>query len=976
MPIHSDFYQIPKIPRPSDPQQVEHTLSRLKHPRLQTLIGQDSTAQALIEALTGNSPYLAGLVIREPDTLYSALESGPNKALQQATQQLESIPPASEKEVMARLRQVKRQSALTIALADVTGLWPLEQITKALSDLASICLDFAIDSLLLQAAARGDYQPADPQIPTKDSGIIILGMGKLGASELNYSSDIDLIILYDPSRLPYQGRRTTQQFMTGFARDLTRLMEERTGDGYVFRTDLRLRPDPSSTPLAVPLPAAFAYYESTGQNWERAAFIKARPVAADRVAGEDFLHEITPFIWRRSLDFYSLDDIKSIKRQIDARHGPFTPDLLGHNLKLGNGGIREIEFFAQTQQLIWGGRNPGLRTQSTCNALFALAEEEIITTTEAEELSESYRFLRQVEHRIQMTNDNQTHSLPQDETGFSSLATFLGYDTPEDFRQQLHNHLQRVKQHFATLFEEDAGLGSDGNLVFTGTDDDPDTVKTLQEMGFADPGMVIQAIRDWHYGNARATRSKRAREVLTEITPRLLQALSRAVHPNAAFRKFDEFLHDLPAGVQIFSLFHANPALMDLVADIMGGAPNMAERLAKHPDLLDAVLSGDFLGPLPDRETLTEHLRQSLKLADHPEARLYTIHRFAEEYRFQAGIHLLRYISPLDIIQTMLSDIADISLAALLETISAEFTETYGHIDGASLAIIALGKLGSQELTFGSDLDLILVYGGGESSESSDGEKQLSRTSYFLRLAQRFVHNVTSQGPDGRLYELDLRLRPFGEDSAIATPLEGFADYYTQHAWDFERMALTRSRVIVGPDWIKQKLESIIHTELTQPREQEALKNTIRDMREKIFQKHPVKKPWRVKYVRGGLTDIAFIVQYLQLLHAHNHPDILATGIPASIQALERHGFLSADQSALLQEAQRAQTTIQAGLRMAAASSDFDPDTASGGLKRLLLHLTALESIEIVEATLVEIQQKVHKLFLEFFEPQSSGDTS
>ena len=390
------------------------------------------------------------------------------------------------------------------------------------------------------------------------------------------------------------------------------------------------------------VPAALAYYESVGQNWERAALIKARPVAGDRAAARRFLRELQPFIWRKNLDFAAIQDIHSIKRQINAHRGGGKIAVEGHDIKTGRGGIREIEFFAQTQQLIWGGRLQELRVGPTCEALRRLAGAGRIDPATAAQLIDDYRFLRRLEHRLQMVDDAQTHALPSDRAGIERIAVFLGYSDTEAFVADLRAHLASVERHYAELFEQAPTLAGPGNLVFTGADDDRETLRTLSQLGFAEPATVSALVRSWHHGRLRATRSQRAREILTELVPELLRIFGATPHPDAALRRFDQFLSHLPAGVQLFSLFHANPGLLALVAEIMAGAPRLAERLAQYPALLDSVLTQGFFAPLPDLAGLAAELDQVMMGVRDFEETLDRLRRWAGERRFQIGVQLLR----------------------------------------------------------------------------------------------------------------------------------------------------------------------------------------------------------------------------------------------------------------------------------------------------------------------------------------------
>ncbi|MGE5147768.1 MAG: bifunctional [glutamine synthetase] adenylyltransferase/[glutamine synthetase]-adenylyl-L-tyrosine phosphorylase, partial [Candidatus Eiseniibacteriota bacterium] len=564
--------------------------------------------RALLEAVFGNSPFLTRCLLRDLALFRDWLVVGPDEAWRRMIEETRALtgPDQPRDALKAALRVARRRAALLTGLSDIARLWSLEQVTARLSEFAEFALDRASESLLTAAAASGLFTLDDSDRPIAHSGFIVLGMGKLGGRELNYSSDIDLIVLYDDERMRPPDPSRLQQGLVRLTRDLVQILEERTGDGYVFRTDLRLRPDPGATPLAISVIAAETYYESMGQNWERAAMIKARPVAADLEAGEAFVSMLRPFVWRKHLDFAAIQDIHSIKRQINAHRGGGRIEIPGHNVKLGRGGIREIEFFAQTQQLIWGGRIPTLRQSGTCDALRALAAGGRIADRVAEEMIDSYRFLRTVEHRLQMAEDQQTHALPTDDAGLAALAAFMGYPGADPFIRDLEGHLRRVERHYAELFEEQPALGPSGNLVFTGGEHDPETLATLAKLGFTDTGRVSSVVRAWHHGRYRATRSQRARELLTELMPALLAALAKTADPDTAFVRFDEFLHGLPAGVQLFSLLYQNPGLLDLLAEIMGSASALAQHLSRRPSLFDAVLTAGFFEKLPDRDGLAE----------------------------------------------------------------------------------------------------------------------------------------------------------------------------------------------------------------------------------------------------------------------------------------------------------------------------------------------------------------------------------
>ena len=879
--------------------------------------------RALIAAVCGNSPYLGQSLTRELPFLRRVATDGYDAAFAELLRGVEADG-AEERDtdrLMTTLRVAKRRAALLIALADITGRWTLEQVTGALSDIAETSVRLAANHLLRRAAEAGTLTLPEPQRPWVGSGLIVLAMGKLGARELNYSSDIDLIVLYDDAVVQTPQPDKLARTFIRIARDLVRIMDERTRDGYVFRTDLRLRPDPGATPLAVSVSAAEIYYGSVGQNWERAAMIKARPIAGDPEAGRQFLRILEPFVWRRNLDFAAIQDIHSIKRQINAHKGHREVTVNGHDIKVGRGGIREIEFFAQTQQLIFGGRDTRLRIAPTLLANKALCAVGRVPPAAVEELEEAYRFLRRVEHRIQMIDDRQTHQIPADDAGVAHLAAFLGYDDPQAFRDDLLARLGRVEDRYAELFEEAPSLSGPGNLVFTGTDDDPGTVETLRGMGYRDPSRAISVVSTWHRGRYRSTRSGRARELLTELVPTILNELAKTPAPDEALVKFDGFLGRLPAGVGLFSLFIANPWLLALVAEIMGTAPRLAETLSRNPSLLDAVISPDFFDPLPDRAGLEAEYRRILAGARDFEDALTLSRRWTNDQRFRAGAHILRGITDGDRCGPFLADLADVVVPELARRVEEEFAARHGHIPGGAWVVVAMGKLGSRQLTITSDIDLIVVYEAPPEVRTSDGARPLAPNEYHIKLTQRLTNAITAPMADGRLYEVDMRLRPSGNAGPLATSLEAFTGYQAKDAWTWEHMALTRARVIGGGGGggtaaLAGKVEAAIRAVLTRPRDPDKVLRDVADMRRRIDKEFGTDNPWNLKYARGGLIDIEFAAQYLQLRHGHDHPEILSIGTATALANATAAGLLAPEVGAELVSTLRLWRRVQGFLRL------------------------------------------------------------
>ena len=927
-----------RLPHPHDPERRAVAWARWCE---KTERPDDPGAVALLDALFGNSPYLTETALQNPAFVTDLWRQGPEPILAALAVELRAVRamalegglPAA---IATTLRRLKRRVALAVAVADIAEVWSLEKVTGALSDFASGCLDALTDSILLQLARDGQLAiGTDPEA----AGFTVLGMGKLGAGELNYSSDIDLILLYDRDAPDLAGNDQISRHFVRGARLLVQLMSETSADGYIFRTDLRLRPDPGSTPLAMSVQAAELYYESVGQNWERAAMIKAHPVAGNRAVGEAFLADLRPYIWRKHLDFAAIHDIHSIKRQIDAHRGGGTVKVFGHNVKLGRGGIREIEFFAQTQQLIFGGRDPSLRLRGTCETIRALSATGHVSPAAAAELIEAYGFLRRVEHRLQMVDDRQTHSLPADEAGVAAIATFLGYPDSATFQHALLRRLRCVEGHYAHLFEEAPSLaGPGGNLVFTGTDDDPGTLESLRAMSFRDPSAAAGIVRRWHHGRYRATATARARELLTELMPGLLKELGATAAPDQALLNLDLFLQNLPAGVQLFSLFKANPALLELVAAIMGSAPGLAAHLARRTILLDSVLSPDFYRPLPPVSEMTADLAGVLGRVDHDQDILDLARRWANDRRFQIGVQQLKHIARPAQAGLAYSDVAAATISALCDRIEQRFADVHGGFRGQRLAVLGLGKLGSREMSATSDLDLIFVYDIPPDLETSDGAQPLSPIQYYTRLSQKIVTALTAHTNEGALYEVDMRLRPSGRAGPLANSLEGFETYHAQSAWTWEHMALTRTRMIHGPPGLVDRLADIVKTTLCQPRDADALVRDVADMRDRIARHAPAKSAWDFKHLPGGLFDIDFVAQYLALRHAAARPDLLDPHPAEMLRRMAEAGLIERSDAESLRATRTLLSDVQSLLRLTLNGDEaaFDETSAPEGQRRLI----------------------------------------
>ncbi len=938
-------------------------------------IQDDGQWRSLMDAVFGNSAYLSDLLFELPATFMAFAKSGPDVCVERltagVTQDVEVAVAGTEiAAAMVGLRRAKADAALLIALADISGIWSVDRVTAALSDFADACVRRALRVLLLQAHARGHLKIADPSNPEVDVGYAVLGLGKLGGRELNYSSDIDLFVFYDENRLPYVGKKSPQEFAIQLTKDLTQHLQERTAQGYVFRTDLRLRPDPGSTAIAVSREAAQVYYESYGQNWERAAMIKARAIAGDMSAAAAFIHDLQPFIWRKSLDFYTIQDIHSIKRQIYAHKGGGTVEVAGHNIKLGRGGIREIEFFAQIQQLIWGGRFFQARPSQTLLALDALASLGFVAPTVRDDLTAAYRYLRKLEHRLQMIADEQTQTLPADLGKLAQIAAFMGHAELQPFMAEVERILRTVEIHYAGLFEDSPSLAVDGNLVFTGTEDDPDTIATLKRMGYQNPATVAQTVRGWHHGRTRATRSDRSRQLLTEVMPGLLSALGKTAQPDAAFARFDQSLSVLPAGVPLLSMFHANPSLLDLVAEIMGDAPRLAEHLSRSPALLEYVLAPEFYFPVGDLRVLQSDLERILAASESFEATLDSCRRWTNEQRFRVGVQALRrMIDPLQAAEHFTA-IAEATILGLAPRVSDEFVNQFGEVPGGSFAILGYGKLGSFELTPTSDLDLVVIYEASMDGRSAGGAKSLPAPAYFIRLTQRLITAFTLLTREGTLYALDLRLRPTGETGPLACSMEAFEKYHAEDAWTWEHMAMTRARTIYGPPALKSKIEASVRSVLARARDPVALVYAVADMRARMRREQTDGGLWDLKRARGGLIDAEFILQYLLLRHASVRP---ASARPAEILAsLAAAGALAKEDAEVLKAGIFLWSRLQVMLRLT-TENDLPNAETPLGLKQKLATSGGMPDFITLESLMRDTADAVSYVFRRVIDEPAQG---
>jgi len=778
-------------------------------------------------------------------------------------------------DVGVALRRERLALALVLAIGDLAGGFPLLRVTNELSDFADRAMDAAIVDAILRRAP--DSEPA---------GFVALALGKHGARELNYSSDIDPILLYDPQTLPRRERDEPGEAAQRAARTLVETLAKVTDEGYVFRVDLRLRPASEVSPLAISLDAAMTHYESSALAWERAAFIRARACAGDVRQGEAFLAAIRPFVWRKSLDFGAISEIGRLTAQIRANTRGAHEVTPGFNLKKGRGGIREIEFYAQTHQLIHGGRHPSLRVRGTRETLDALAAAGLVPDEVAHMLGESYDRLRVLEHRMQMVADQQTHSLPTDAAALDAVARLDGLADGAALLAEVTAITAQVGDRYDSLIAASAGPTAGAAPLPTSEEALADVVAHI---GFSDPAALSERIDGWRSGKMRALRSEAARAAFDAVLPALLKAFAAAPDPERALARWEELLANLPSAINLFNLLEARPALRDLLARILSLAPPLADELARRADLLDPLIDASAFDLPGSVAQLTADFADGESDDDYQRL-LDRVRRRVSERRFALGVQLIEGATdPLEI-SAALARIAEAALNVLTEATVEEFAGVHGRVPGSEFVVLGLGRMGGGALTHASDLDLVYLFTDGEDGDS-DGGRPLGATLYYNRLGQRVTAALSVPTAEGALYEVDLRLRPSGEQGPPAASFAIFERYQREQAWTWEHMALCRARPLHGSPDARAALSAIVSKTLTQPRDPVKLRADVLEMRATMAGHKPAKGPLDAKLARGGLVDIEFLVHYLQLREQEG----LTPNLGEAVRALVGEGLLAPD---------------------------------------------------------------------------------
>lgn len=875
----------------------------------------------LLGGTAGCSPYLCGLIERNEQWLRGAMRALPHETLAQIHGGLAATALA---DLPVELRAAKAKVALLVALADLGGVWSLSEVTGALTDFADLVVTLSMRALVGAEITRGKLPPVIGD-GGDTAGMVTLAMGKMGARELNYSSDIDLICLFDESRFRPDDWADARMAFVRVTRKMTAMLSDMTGEGYVFRTDLRLRPDPGVTPVCMAMTAAERYYESVGRTWERAAHIKARAAAGDLTAGAAYLERLTPFVWRRHLDFAAIQDAQDMARRIRDHKGLGGPiTLAGHDVKLGQGGIREIEFFAQTGQLIFGGRDPDLRPRGTTAALNALADKGRIDHDTARILSDDYTALREVEHRLQMVNDAQTHSLPTTDEGFDRIARFMGEGDTSVWKSALFDRLTRV--HALT----------EGFLAPSPAKSKPHSSEQFREI-----------TARWR--SYPALRSSRALESFGRMRGDLLGRFSQADQPDQAIAVFDSFLAGLPAGAQLFALFEANPQLVDLIVDIAATAPGLARYLSRNAGVFDAVIAGEFFSDWPGAKGLSTALLANMASVDDYEGKLDVARRWTKEWHFRIGVHHLRALNDANDATHQYADLAQAVLAALFPVVAENFALKHGGPPGRGAVVLGMGSLGAGRLNAGSDLDLIVIY-DATGAEASQGRRPLAARAYYARLTQALVTALSAPTAEGRLYEVDMRLRPSGRQGPVATSLGAFTAYQENEAWTWEHLALTRARPVAGSGKPAQSLTEDIES-FRQAHLQKAggAQKTLADvaaMRARLAQEKPGNGPWEAKLGPGRMQDIELVAETAALLSGSPRRDVegqLASGVA--------YGWLTDAQSQELVAIYGDFLNLNASARLL-SDRPFSPEDVGAGGQAFLLRSFGETSLAALQGRL------------------------
>ncbi|MEO5364918.1 MAG: bifunctional [glutamate--ammonia ligase]-adenylyl-L-tyrosine phosphorylase/[glutamate--ammonia-ligase] adenylyltransferase [Magnetococcus sp. WYHC-3] len=928
----------------------------------------------------GHSGFVARVARRWPDFLFDLYRHGiqrPAQWYQPALDQGLAAVGDSSEGAQRVLRHIKQREYLRLCLLDFNGEMPVMQVTEALTALAEATLEGALSQCRRRLVARHGTPMLEAEAsPPRPCAFVVLGMGKLGGRELNFSSDVDLIFLHEGDSGSTDGSRSIslKQFHVQLGRDLIQMIQTPTGDGFVFRVDMRLRPEGESGELSLSLGSAELYYEAFGRTWERAAMIKARPVAGDRELGERFLQRIRPFIYRRYLDFAALDAIHDMKRRIDDK--VTRAEDYDRNVKLGRGGIREIEFIVQSMQLVHGGRREGLRCRPTLEALDHLVELGMVEASVRDRLRQAYLFLRTLEHRLQMAEEHQTHSLPAEAEERERVARRMGRGDWSTLEAEFRSQTDAVHLPYRNLFAQRRHAAESQHplvrRLLAHAPHHPEVLEALGELGLAQHDAAVELLRLLREGPALPGLPEGALQWYHKLAPGLLEEWISAPDPALAGAGCVSFLNRVGSRTHYLALLVENPPVLGLLMRLFGSSPYLSHFLNNHPELLDDLITHDLRVPFRDRGALGRELAQRMEQCPDEECRIFVLSDFKNREMLRLGVRDLAGLAEPQEVMAGLSALADVMLTQVMATAlgdmeerhgSPRWTDASGQRHQAGFAIVAMGKLGGGEINYASDLDLLFVHGSAGDDQVTDGAHPLPNAQFFGRLGQRIVSRLSTFTKAGRLYELDMRLRPSGNSGPLVTSFEAFCHYQRHEAWTWEHQALTRARVVVGDADLSRRIREEIHAVLTRPRDRVALQNEVRDMRLRMFrEKQPAPGTLDIKQGRGGIVDVEFLSQYLILAHAGDHPRLLQRHTGVALLTAADLGLLPRDEAEDLEEAYGFYRLVENRLRLIHGSpvNRIDDNPI---LLRQLARLCALPAHLGIHQALGERMERVYPVY-------------
>lgn len=931
---------------------------------------EDESGRAFFSLLFGNSPYLTRMLLRDTEFAEALAMQSSQSLADGVMGELSAADPTMNRDLLMRLlRRQRSRVATLVAACDCYGVWDVMHCAATLSEAADRAVRLATEHLLLDRVRRGELARPDKEPNGPRWGYFLLAAGRHGARELGYTADLPLIALYDPDAVDYTGTRSPEDCFARVTRDMARILQARTRDGYVFRTDLRLRPGAPATPLAITRQFALEYYRRSGRTWERGTLINARPVAGDVTAGSSFLSELRPFIWEEGLDFDSVEDIHSMSRQIHRFRRRGAPRTRGLDLALSPGGIREIEFFVLMHQLAYGGRSRHLRGSGVLSVLDTIEREHFVLPREAADLRDAYLTLRRIEHRVQMVNDQPTHALPASRSGLDNVACLAGLESGDELTAVAQRAMERVHQLFQTRFtapEKKLGLAE---LILDSPVGGSEPEPVLQEEGFLEPRDAVEVFRGWAEGGHASTSSTRARAAVRAVLPELIAALGRTPDPDRALARIDRFFDALPADVSFFPMVRANTWLLNLVAVVMGSAPRLAESLRLNPRILEAVLDPAFFLPLPDGEALAGALAERLDGVDDFRERVATLEMWTREHRFQVGIQTLQNLVTSEDALRCRSDLADIATATILQMAIAETEERFGAVAGGRCAVLAFGDLGARELADDSALGLVLVADYASDGDAVDPRGHVNEARFYDRIAGRLFSTLEHHTGHGSLYRVREQSAAGVAGSSPTITLRQLLTRLSGATSTRDRMALVRSRVICGDEQVRRAVERGIRDALSSRVDHAQLAEDVAAMR-RLRSTGPRDDPFGLFHGPGGLLDLRLLAQYLVVRYAHELPQTISGETLDCFEALAAAEVISAEELRALADATRMQRAIRDMLGLA-SEGGITIHEAPGVLRDKLAVALQYDGPEAMEKGYGSARERVFGIFQDRVELKS-----